>query len=105
MANRLDAFFRLHDGRGVAGVRALLTLALLALGALCSSVGFAQSLALSPATLPGGSVGSPYVHTRSATGGTPPYSTPSVTSGTAPPGTTSAPGSPPFSFPPSTPPT
>ncbi len=98
MANRLDAFFRLHDGRGVAGVRALLTLALLALGALCSGVGFAQSLALSPATLPGGSVGSPYVHTLSASGGTPPYSTPSVTSGTAPPGTTFAPGSASFSF-------
>src|SRR5260221_695004 len=98
MANRPHGFFRLHDGRGGGGARALLTLALLALGALCSGVGFAQSLALSPATLPGGSVGSPYVHTLSASGGTPPYSTPSVTSGTAPPGTTFAPGSASFSF-------
>src|SRR5437899_1869014 len=36
------------------------------------------SLVLVPATLPGGSVGSPYIQTLTASGGTPPYSTPTV---------------------------
>jgi hypothetical protein len=68
-----------------------------AFGALSSGSSFAQ-LALVPATLPGGSVGSPYVHTLGASGGTPPYSTPTVVSGSAPPGTTTSPGFVSFNF-------
>lgn len=55
-------------------------------------------ITLAPAPLPGGSVGSPYVHSVSASGGTPPYGTPTVSSGSAPPGTTFSPGTASFNF-------
>ncbi|HEV8432104.1 MAG TPA: putative Ig domain-containing protein [Thermoanaerobaculia bacterium] len=44
-----------------------------------------QPIAISPASLPGGNVSSPYSQTITATGGTPPY-TFTVVSGTLPPG-------------------
>jgi hypothetical protein len=46
-------------------------------------------LSFTPSTLPGGAVGSPYVQTLTAQGGTPPYSTPTL-GGSPPPNTTSA---------------
>jgi len=52
------------------------------------SVSVNPALTLAPASLPGASLGSPYVHSVSASGGTPPYGTPTVAAGSAPPGTT-----------------
>src|SRR5712692_1860049 len=54
------------------------------------------AVTLVPSSLPGGSVGSPYVHSLSASGGTPPYSAPAVVTGSIPPGSNSSPGA--FSF-------
>src|SRR5690242_11716242 len=68
------------------------------LGVFCSALAFGQALTFTPATLPGGSVGSPYSHTLTASGGTPPYSTPTVVTGTLPPGTTLSPGLVSFNF-------
>jgi len=56
------------------------------------------ALSLAPASLPGGSVGSPYVQSLSASGGTPPYSTPTIATGTIPPGTTFSAGAVSFNF-------
>src|SRR5258706_13084331 len=53
---------------------------------------------LVPASLPGGSVGSPYVQSLTASGGTPPYGTPSVMTGAVPPGTTFSAGTVSFNF-------
>jgi hypothetical protein len=49
-------------------------------------------LTVSPVTLPNGSVGSPYVQTISAAGGTLPYSTPPIPQGAPPRGTTASAG-------------
>ncbi len=54
-------------------------------------------LTLTPVSLPGGSVGSPYHQVLTASGGTPPYSTPSPL-GTSSPPFTNAPGTVTFNF-------
>jgi hypothetical protein len=59
------------------------------------------ALTFTPASLPGGSVSSPYVQSLNASGGTPPYSTPTLQTGTLPPGTTFGAGSVSFNFTPS----
>ncbi len=49
-------------------------------------------LILAPAGLPGGTVGTPYNQTLTASGGTPPYSTPAIQTGNPPPGITGSAG-------------
>jgi autotransporter-associated beta strand protein len=56
------------------------------------------ALILAPASLPGGSLGSPYVQSASASGGTPPYGTATVAAGSVPPGTTFSAGAAAFNF-------
>src|SRR5207247_2682667 len=49
-------------------------------------------LTLTPATLPNGAVGSPYIRTISASGGTSPYGTPFLPTAGSPPPFTASPG-------------